>query len=382
MKVPFLDLSPQHRALREPVLAAIAASYDATRFCLGGDVEDFERNFGATLGYPSVLALNSGTSPLHLACMIAGFGPGDEVITTPFTFISTAWGICYVGATPVFADIDERTFNLDPAKVAAAITPRTKGIIVVHLFGQPAPMGDIVEIARRHGLFVIEDCAQAVGARSHGTPVGLLGDAGTFSFYPTKNLGACGEGGALVSRREEVRIRARLMRVHGSDRRYHHDIVGGNFRMDGFQGAVLNVKLAHLAAWTARRQAIAELYCGGLRLADLRLPEVGIAGASVWHQFTVRHPRRDALREHLARLGVGTDLIYPLALHQQACFAQLGLRAEAFPVAEQAATTCLSLPIYPELAEEQIGCVIDAVNSFRAEAGPDAGAPAAGGGPT
>ena len=364
MKVPFLDLSLQHRALREPALAALTATYDANRFCLGRDVEDFERNFGATLGYPRVLGMNSGTSPLHVACMVAGFGPGDEVITSPFTFISSAWGISYTGATPVFADIEEGTFNLDPAALAAAVTPRTKGIIIVHLFGQPARMDEILAVARRHNLVVIEDCAQAVGARYRGTPVGLLGDAGTFSFYPTKNLGACGEGGAFVSRHEEWQTRARHIRVHGSDRRYHHDIVGGNFRMDGFQGALLNVKLPHLATWTARRQAIAARYLAGIRLADTLLPVQPDYGRSVFHQFTLRHPRRDALREHLAKREVGTDLIYPVPLHLQKCYAGLSRGPGSFPVAERAAANCVSLPIFPELTDEQVDHVISAVNAF------------------
>lgn len=368
MKVPFLDLSLQHRALRDQALAALTATYDANRFCLGKDVEDFEKNFGATLGYPRVLALNSGTSPLHVACMIAGFGPGDEVIAPPFTFISTVWGVSYVGAKPVFADIEEGTFNLDPAKVAAAITPRTKGIIVVHLFGQPARMDEIMALARERKLFVIEDCAQAVGARyvsrAGATPVGLLGDAGTFSFYPTKNLGGCGEGGAFVSRHEDVQAKARHIRVHGSDRRYYHDIVGGNFRMDGFQGALLNVKLPHLAAWTARRQAIAGRYLAEIKRADVRLPEQPAHGKSVFHQFTLRHPRRDALREHLTKHDVGTDLIYPVPLHLQKCYAGLGQAEGSLPVAERAAETCVSLPIFPELTDAQVDHVIKAVNSF------------------
>ena len=364
MKVPFLDLSLQHRALRAEALAALAATYDATRFCLGRDVEEFERSFGATLGYPRVLGMNSGTSPLHVACMIAGFGPGDEVITSPFTFISSAWGISYVGATPVFADIEEGTFNLDPAKLAAAVTPRTKGIVVVHLFGQPARMEEIMAVARRHGLFVIEDCAQAVGARYRETPVGLLGDAGTFSFYPTKNLGGCGEGGAFVARDEAIQTRARHIRVHGSDRRYYHDIIGGNFRMDGFQGALLNVKLPHLAAWTARRREIAARYLAEIRLADVRLPRQPDYGRSVFHQFTLRHPRRDALRAHLAQQDVGTDLIYPVPLHLQQCYAPLGRGPGSYPVAEDAAATCLSLPIFPELTEAQVEQVIRAVNGF------------------
>ncbi|MBP6506647.1 MAG: DegT/DnrJ/EryC1/StrS family aminotransferase [Opitutaceae bacterium] len=381
MKVPFLDLSLQHKALREPALAALTATYDATRFCLGKDVEDFERNFATTLGYPRALAMNSGTAPLHVACMLAGFGPGDEVIAPPFTFISTVWGISYVGATPRFVDVEEGTFNLDPAKIEAAITPRTKGIIVVHLFGQPARMDEIMVIARKHKLFVIEDCAQAVGAtylgaratgpQSHGNaggppalPVGIIGDVGTFSFYPTKNLGGCGEGGAFVSRREELHTQARHIRVHGSDRRYYHDIIGGNFRMDGFQGALLNVKLPHLAGWTARRQVIAARYLAGIKLADARLPEQPGYGKSVVHQFTIRHPRRDALREHLTKHEVGTDLIYPVPLHLQKCYGGLGFGVGSFPVAELAAQTCVSLPIFPELTDAQVDHVIASINSF------------------
>jgi dTDP-4-amino-4,6-dideoxygalactose transaminase len=365
MQVPFLDLSLQHRALREQALAALAATYDATRFCLGKDVEDFENDFARGLGYPKALGLNSGTSPLHVAAALAGWGPGDEVIAPPFTFISTVWGISYVGAKPVFADIDERTFLIDPAKVEAAITPRTKGLVVVHLFGLPAPMDELLAIARKHGLFVVEDCAQAVGAVCGSAPVGMHGDCGTFSFYPTKNLGGCGEGGAFVSRREELFEKARLLRVHGSGRRYHHDHVGFNFRMDGFQGALLGVKLPHLAAWTARRREIARRYLAGITHPEVRLPvATGAAGESVWHQFTLRHPRRDALREHLAKQGVGTDLIYPVPLHRQACYASLGYREGSMPVAERACATVLSLPIFPELSDAQVDHVISAVNAF------------------
>jgi dTDP-4-amino-4,6-dideoxygalactose transaminase len=364
MKVPFLDLSLQHRALRDPALAALAATYDANRFCLGKDVEDFERNFASALGYPGAIGMNSGTSPLHVACMVAGFGPGDEVVVPPFTFIASAWGPTYVGATPVFADIEEGTFNLDPAALEAAITPRTKGVVVVHLFGLPARMDEIMAVARKNGLFVIEDCAQAVGARYRGTPVGLIGDAGTFSFYPTKNLGACGEGGAFVSSRPDVAAMARRIRVHGMGKRYHHEIVGGNFRMDGFQGALLNVKLPHLASWTARRRAIARMYLDGIRLDGARLPATPAYGESVYHQFTITHPRRDALREHLAARGVGADLIYPVPLHLQECFGDLSNPRGSFPVAERVAETCISLPMFPELTDEQVALVVEAVNSF------------------
>jgi dTDP-4-amino-4,6-dideoxygalactose transaminase len=364
MKVPFLDLSLQHQAVREQVLMALAATYDASRFILGKDVEEFERNFSAALGYPRALGMNSGTSPLHVASICGGFGPGDEVITTPFTFISSAWGISYVGAKPVFTDIEEDTFNLDPAKIEAAITPRTKGIVVVHLFGQPARMDEIMALARRRNLFVVEDCAQAVSARYRDTPVGLIGDAGTFSFYPTKNLGGCGEGGAFVSRHADVFEKARLLRNHGSAQRYYHEMVGFNFRMDGFQGAVLNVKLPHLAAWTARRRAIAARYRAGIKLADVRLPVQPDYGESVYHQFTLLHSRRDALKEHLARHDIGTDLIYPVPLHLQKVYASLGIPRGALPVAERVCDTCLSLPIFPELTDAQVDHVIKTVNAF------------------
>jgi dTDP-4-amino-4,6-dideoxygalactose transaminase len=364
VKVPFLDLGPQHRALRAEALAALAATYDANRFCLGRDVEGFEASFASALGYPNALGVNSGTSPLHLACMIAGFGPGDEVIVPAFSFIASAWGPTYVGARPVFADIETGTYNLDPAALERSITPRTKGLVVVHLFGLPARMDEIMAIAKRHGLFVIEDCAQAVGARYEGTPVGLFGDAATFSFYPTKNLGGCGEGGAFVSRRTELFERAKLIRVHGSKRRYHHEIIGGNFRMDGFQGALLSVKLPHLPAWTQRRRSIARRYLEGLRLDGACLPATPRYGESVYHQFTITHPRRDALREHMATRGVGTDLIYPVPLHLQPCFAGLGYSRGSLPVSEKVARDCVSLPIFPELSDAQVDSVIEAANAF------------------
>jgi dTDP-4-amino-4,6-dideoxygalactose transaminase len=364
MKVPFLDLKPQHQALRSEVLAALAATYDATRFCLGQDVEDFEQAFSAALGHPRTLALNSGTSPLHLASICGGFGPGDEIITTPFTFASSCWGISYVGATPVFVDIDADTWCISPEAIAGAITPKTKGIVVVHIFGQPARMDEIMALARQHRLFVVEDCAQAVGARYQGQPVGSIGDCGTFSFYPTKNLGACGEGGAFVSKHPAILDHARLLRVHGSPRRYLHAEVGFNFRMDGFQGAVLNIKLKHLAAWTARRRAIAARYLAGIRRADVQLPVVPAYGESVWHQFTLLHPRRDALRAHLEKCGVGTEVIYPGPMHLQPCYSSLCYQTGSLPVTEVTSARCVSLPMFPELTEAQIEHVIQAVNSF------------------
>jgi dTDP-4-amino-4,6-dideoxygalactose transaminase len=364
MNVPFLDLKIQHQAIRAEVLAALTDTYDNTRFCLGKDVEEFEKSFSATLGYAGALGMNSGTSPLHVASVVGGFGPGDEIITTPFTFASSCWGISYVGATPVFVDIDEDTWCISPEAIEKAITPKTKGIVVVHIFGQPARMSEIMAIAKNHNLFVVEDCAQAVGARYEDMPVGSIGDCGTFSFYPTKNLGACGEGGAFVSKHTGVMEKAKLLRVHGSPRRYAHTEVGFNFRMDGFQGAVLNIKLKKLASWTARRREIAAKYRFGINRSDVQLPVVAKYGESVWHQFTLLHPQRDALRAHLERCGVGTEIIYPGPMHRQACYASLGYAEGSLPVAEKASATCLSLPIFPELTDDQIAHVISSVNSF------------------
>ena len=364
MKVPFLDLKLQHAPLRAEVLAALADTYDHTRFCLGKDVEDFEKAFGATLGYPRTLGMNSGTSPLHIASLCGGFGPGDEIITTPFTFASSCWGISYVGARPVFVDIDPDTWCISPEAIAKAITPKTKGIVVVHIFGQPARMDEIMAVAKQHNLFVVEDCAQAVGARYKGAPVGIIGDCGTFSFYPTKNLGACGEGGAFVSKHAAVMDKAQLLRVHGSPRRYAHSEVGFNFRMDGFQGAVLNIKLKHLARWTERRRAIAARYRAGIKHKEVQLPVVPAYGESVWHQFTLLHPQRDALRAHLEKNGVGTEIIYPGPMHRQECYASLGYAAGSLPVAEKTSATCVSLPIFPELTDGQVDHVIQTINAF------------------
>jgi dTDP-4-amino-4,6-dideoxygalactose transaminase len=364
MKVPFLDLKLQHAPLRAEVLAALADTYDNTRFCLGKDVEDFEKAFSAQLGYARTLGMNSGTSPLHIASIAGGIGPGDEVITTPFTFASSCWGISYVGATPVFVDIDPDTWCISPEAIAKAITPRTKGIVVVHIFGQPARMDEIMAVAAKHKLFVVEDCAQAVGAKYKGTPVGIVGDCGTFSFYPTKNLGACGEGGAFVSKHPAVMDKAQLLRVHGSPKRYAHAEVGFNFRMDGFQGAVLHIKLKHLAKWTERRRAIAAKYRAGIKHPDIQLPVVPAYGESVWHQFTLLHPRRDELRVYLEKNGVGTEIIYPGPMHRQACYAALGYAAGSVPIAEKASATCVSLPIFPELTDEQVEYVIRTINAF------------------
>lgn len=350
--------------MRDDILAALAATYDAHRFCLGQDVEDFERNFAAASGATAAVGVNNGTSALHLVARALDLGPNDEVIIPALSFIASAWTASYVGAKPVFADIDRTTFTLDPAKLEAVITPRTKAIVVVHLYGQAADMDPLLAIAAKHNLSLIEDCAQAHLATYRGRPVGLSGDAGTFSFYPSKNLGGCGEGGAVISRRPEIIERVRLLRVHGMAVRYRHDIVGYNNRMEGFQAAALNVKLRHLRRWTERRRAIAARYRDEIKLADLAVPLVAEYGDSVYHQFTVRHPQRDALREHLTAQGVGTDTIYAIPLHLQPCYAALGYNSGSLPAAEEAAQTVLSLPIFPELTDTEVGAVIAAINAF------------------
>ena len=364
MKVPFLDLSRAHRALREEVLAAFAETYDAGRFCLGSDVAEFEVDFARASGVDASVGVGNGTAALHLVSRALGIGPGDEVVVPAFTFIASAWTASFVGAKPVFCDVDPDTFTATAETLAAAITPRTKALVVVHLFGQSADMGPIMELANSRGLPVIEDCAQAHLATYQGRPVGSFGVAGTFSFYPTKNLGGVGEGGAVVSNDEAFLAKIRLLRVHGSTVRYQHDEIGYNYRMEGLQAAALRIKLGHLKAWTARRRAIAARYREGIKLVDTKLPQPATWGDSVYHQFTVLHPRRDALREYLTGAGVGTDLIYPRALHQQPCFAEIGPPEGSLPWAEELARTCLSLPIFPDLSESEIDHVIESVNSF------------------
>jgi dTDP-4-amino-4,6-dideoxygalactose transaminase len=364
MKVPFLDLSLQNQPLRAEILDAWAQTLDAGRFCLGRDVDIFEEGFAAACGATEAVGVDNGTSALHLSALALDLGPDDEIIVPAFTFIATAWTAEYIGAKLVFADVDSETFCLDPKSFEAAITERTRAVVVVHLFGQPAPMGEIMDVAERHGLEVIEDCAQAHLARYRNRPVGLIGDVGTFSFYPTKNLGGCGEGGAVISRRKDILDAIRILRVHGSATRYTHERVGINGRMEGLQAAALSVKLPHLQSWTEGRRSVARRYHEGISHRDITLPGVPEWGESVYHQFTIRHPDRDALRTHLAEAEIGTDIIYPIPLHLQPCFSDLGLKKGAFPVAEKTAETCLSLPVFPELTDDQVDFVIERINRF------------------
>ncbi len=361
--VPYLDLAAQMRPLRKEIDAAIAKTLDNCSFCLGPDVAQFEKDFARFCGAEHAVAFNSGTSALHVALLLLNVGSGDEVISTPFTFVATSWAISYVGAKPVYVDIDDGTFNLDPKLVKRAITSRTKAVLPVHLYGHPFDVDSISQICREHKLPLVEDAAQAHGATYRGKVIGTFGVMSCFSFYPGKNLGAYGEGGALVTNDAALATRARSLREHGSTVRYYHDEVGYNYRMEGVQGAVLGVKLKHLADWTNERRRVARRYNELLAGTPLQLPRE-VDGESAWHLYVVRHPRREELKKHLEANGVGCGLHYPLPLHLQKCYASLGYKAGDFPVAEKAARECLSLPIYPELTEEQIQRVVEVVKAF------------------
>lgn len=363
-KVPYLDLAVQLRGIRKEIDAALARTLDNNSFCLGPDVVQFEKDFAQFCGAKHCLGFNSGTSALHVALRLLNVGHGDEVITTPFTFVATSWAISYVGAKPVYVDIDDETFNLNPALIARAVTPRTRAVLPVHLYGQPFDVDKVLEVCRQHKLPLVEDAAQAHGAKYKGKVVGTFGDISCFSFYPTKNLGACGEGGALVTNNDQFATRAKSLREHGSTVRYYHDEVGYNYRLEGFQGAVLGVKLKHLDRWTRDRQRVAARYTELLQGTPLRLPRVAAYAESAWHLYTIRHPKRDDLKKYLEDHGIGCAVHYPIPLHLQKVYALLGHKIGDFPVAEQAARECLCLPMFPELTEAQIARVTEVIKNF------------------
>jgi dTDP-4-amino-4,6-dideoxygalactose transaminase len=366
-KVPYLDLAAQIRGIRKEIDAALARSLDNCSFCLGPDVAQFEKDFAAACGAGHCLGFNSGTSALHIAMRVLDIGPGDEVITTPFTFVATSWAISYVGAKPVYVDIDDETFNINPALIERAITSRTKAILPVHLYGQPFDVDKVLEICRKHKLPLVEDAAQAHGAKYKGKVVGTFGDMACFSFYPGKNLGACGEGGALVTNNARFAARAKSLREHGSTVRYYHDEVGYNYRMEGFQGAVLGVKLPHLPKWTQERRRVAARYTELLADMPLQLPREAEYAESAWHLYVVRHPRRDELKKFLEDNGVGCAVHYPIPLHLQKVYACLGHKPGDFPVAEKISGECLCLPMFPELTEKQISRVAEVIKNFFAK---------------
>lgn len=360
--IPLLDLRAQYAALKPELDAAVLEVLASGEYVLGPQVAAFEAAFATYCGAGEAVALNSGTSALHLALLALGIGPGDEVITVPMTFVATVAAIRYAGARPVLVDVDPATWTMDPAALERAITPRSRAILPVHLHGRLADMPAILAIARRHGIPVVEDAAQAHGAEAAGRRAGSFGDIGCFSFYPGKNLGACGEGGAVVTDRPELAAAVRQLRDWGQEGRYNHVRHGFNFRMDGVQGAVLGVKLRHLPAWTARRRAIAARYDAALAGLGLGLPQAAGA-AHVYHVYALRLAGRDGLRARLAAAGVATGLHYPRPVHLQPAYADLGYRPGDFPVSEALAAETLSLPIYPEMTEHQQRHVCDAVRA-------------------
>lgn len=368
--VPQFDLRRQTAALRADLMAAIERVVLDGAYALGPAVEGFEREFAALCGVRHCVGVNSGTSALHLALLALGVGEGHEVITTPLTFVATAWAISYTGARPVLVDVAPDTLCLDPAAVERAITPRTRAVLPVHLYGHPAETRALRAVCEARGLPLIEDAAQAHGASLGGRPVGALGRAACFSFYPSKNLGACGEGGAIVTDDDEVAATARVLRDHAQRTKGRHERLGFNYRMEGIQGAALGVKVRHLPRWNQRRREVARAYLAGLAgTPDLVLPVERDGAVHAWHQFVVRHPRRDALRDALQARGVGTAIHYPLPVHLQPAYAHLDHGPGSFPVAEQAAREVLSLPMFPELTADEVDRVIAATREVCAGLG-------------
>lgn len=353
MAIPFLDLKSQYRQIKPKIDAAVLRVLDSGQFVLGPEVNAFEERFAAYCGADQCVAVNSGSSALHLALLAAGVGPGDEVITVSMTFVATTAAVLYAGARPVYVDVDPVTWTLDPTKIAAAITPRTKAILPVHLHGLMADMDPIMEIARRHGLVVIEDAAQAHAARYKGRPAGSIGDIGCFSFYPGKNLGAYGEGGAVTTSNPEIAKKIALLRDWGQEARYHHVLAGFNYRMDGIQGAVLNVKLDYLDGWTEARRAAAARYDRLLSPLSLLRPSPPAHCDHVYHVYAVGHPRRDEAMKALQAAGVGVGAHYPVPVHLQPAYADPRFNPGSLPVTEALAAQFLSLPIYPELESAQ-----------------------------
>jgi dTDP-4-amino-4,6-dideoxygalactose transaminase len=363
--VPLLDLDAQYRPLRADILAAITRVCDSQRFIMGPEVEALERELEASLDVRHAVAVSSGTDALLAALMALGIGPGDEVVTSTYSFFATAGCVARVGATPVLVDIDPATFNLDPAAVRSATTARTRAIIPVHLFGLCADMDPIMDVARQHGVPVIEDAAQAIGATYKGRQAGSIGAAGCFSFFPSKNLGAFGDAGLVTTNDAALAKELRLVRNHGAEPKYFHKRIGANFRLDALQAAVLRVKLPHLPQWTAMRQANAARYdalIADAGLADrITRPSAPADRRHIFNQYIVRVPERDRVRACLADRGIGTEIYYPVPFHLQECFASLGYRAGAFPHAEAAANSTIALPIYGELTPDQQASVVGAL---------------------
>jgi len=362
--VKFLDLKTQYLAIKEEVDAAVIDVLESTAYILGPKVKAFEEAFALVHDAAHGVAVNTGTSALHIALLAEGIGAGDEVITVPMTFTATVAAISYTGATPVFVDVDPETITMDPTQIAAKITPRTRAIMPVHLYGQAADMDLIMEIASAHGLKVIEDCAQAHLATYKGRPVGGIGDYGCFSFYPGKNLGAYGEGGLVTTNNDASAQRMRLLRDWGQVRKYHHEMIAYNYRMDGIQGAVLGVKLKYLEGWTEQRRSRAALYRDLLDGSGIKVAAEAADRRHVYHIFSVFHTERDRLQAHLSEAGIQSGMHYPFPVHLQKAYSDLGHKLGDFPVSEQVANSQLSLPMYPELHDTDVARVVDALKSF------------------
>ncbi len=365
--VPLLDLHAQYTPLRQSLLEAVTRVCDSQRFIGGPEVEGLERELAADLETPHAIGMSSGTDALVAALMAFNIGPGDEVITPTYSFFATAGAVARLGATPVLVDSEADTFNLDPAATIAAITPRTKAIIPVHLFGQSAELAPILAAAAARNIPVIEDAAQAIGCQYHGKHVGNWGAIGCFSFFPSKNLGGFGDGGLATTTSAELAHRLKLIRNHGMEPKYYHHMVGANFRIDALQAAVLRVKRPYLAGWSDGRSANAARYrvmFADAGLTQVILPVEAPDRTHIYNQFVIRVPQRDQLRAHLDAAGIGSEVYYPVPFHLQECFAGLGYKPGAFPVAEAAAQSSLALPIYPELSEAQQAAVVDAIRTF------------------
>lgn len=359
--IPMVDLSAQYQALKSEIDAAVQSVLDSTRFILGPEVDAFEQEAAAYLGVRHALSCASGTDALHLALRAAGIGPGDEVITPPFTFIATAEAIRYVDATPVFVDVDPRTMNLDPALIEAAITPRTRAILPVHLFGQPADLAAITPIAERHGLLLIEDCAQSFGAAIDGRMTGGFGLAGCHSFFPSKNLGCFGDGGMITTNDDALAEQIRVLRNHGSRERYHHEVIGYNSRLDEIQAAILRVKLRHIERFNRERQRVAHGY--SRLLADVAtVPYEDGKGVHVYHQYTLLSDRREAIQKALAAADIASAIYYPIPLHRQQAFAEV-CREVSLPVSQDLAARCVSLPVYPELSDDAVARIAEVIRA-------------------
>jgi dTDP-4-amino-4,6-dideoxygalactose transaminase len=360
-KISYLDLKAQYQSIREEVLAAMESVIESTRFAQGPITAEFEKAFADYCGVKHCVTVNSGTSALHLAMLCLDVAPGDEVVTVPMSFVATTWAVSYAGAKPVFVDIDPARRTMDPAKLEAVITERTKAILPVHLYGQPADMDPIMQIAARYGIPVIEDAAQAHGAFYKGKRAGSIGLMGCFSFYPGKNLGAYGEGGAFVTNDDDLAARARTLRDHAQSQRYYHDEIGYNYRMDSVQGAVLNIKLKKLDEWNSLREQQAQMYSELLSGAPIKLPTFYEDSRSVWHCYVIESDRRDQIKSRLLEAGVETGLHYPVPIHLQKAYSSLGHKAGDFVASEELSRNCLSLPIYPELTEQQVRAVVKAM---------------------